>query len=119
MPHNVSSVNIKLLKDYVLEQKGIFLHPTNEDTEELLQFNKDGKLNLVPADQESEDDSLPDHKTHNLIVGTLRKPVELAHAALKQNAGMYLPKRQGEPWASHIVCLFVTDVTLLQCQDPL
>ena len=47
------SVNIKLLRDYVIEHKGIFIHPSNDDTSEILEFNKEGKLHLVSIDKGS------------------------------------------------------------------
>lgn len=35
------------MKDYVTEKKGIFLHPCNEDTDEVLRFDDKGVLKLV------------------------------------------------------------------------
>ena len=40
-----------------------------EDSEELLDFDKDGILHLVPIDE----NSTASHKTHNVICGTFRK----------------------------------------------
>ena len=71
-------------KDYVTEEKGIFLHPTNEDSDEVLNFNADGKLQLIPVDGDNEGNE-PDFKMHNLVTGTFRKAVEMAHSALKVN----------------------------------
>lgn len=35
------------MKDYVTEKKGLFLHPCNEDTDEVLKFDDKGVLKLV------------------------------------------------------------------------
>ena len=78
------------MKDYVTEKKGIFLHPCNEDTDEVLKFDDKGVLKLVKiapeevvADELAAESNAADegaavkdndrddfsHKTHNLIVG--------------------------------------------------
>ena len=70
MPKNVKADKIKLIKEYVTDQQGIFLHPTNEDSEEVLQFDKNGMLQLVPVEGDAEGEHPQDppcHKTHNLI----------------------------------------------------
>ena len=47
LPHNVKKDAITTLKDYVTEKKGLFLHPCNEDTDEVLKFDDKGVLRLV------------------------------------------------------------------------
>ena len=47
LPHNVNKDAITTLKDYVTEKKGLFLHPCNEDTDEVLKFDDKGVLRLV------------------------------------------------------------------------
>lgn len=47
LPHNVNKDAITTLKDYVTEKKGLFLHPCNEDTDEVLKFDDKGILRLV------------------------------------------------------------------------
>ena len=37
----------------MIEHKGIFIHPSNDDTSEILEFNKEGKLHLVSIDKGS------------------------------------------------------------------
>ena len=99
LPHNVNKDAITTLKDYVTEKKGLFLHPCNEDTDEVLKFDDKGVLRLVkiapeevvaddlaaetnaadegaaegqdPTDPAAKDNEQDDfsYKTHNLIVG--------------------------------------------------
>ena len=80
---NVS--NIKKVRDFVLESGNVFICPTAEDTTEILKFNENDKLELVSTegheDEElEEEDNHLAFKNHNMIVGCLRKAVEMGIA---------------------------------------
>ena len=50
------------------EHDGIFIHPTNDDSDEVLQFDEGGHLKLVPIDGgDGDEENSPCFKTHNLI----------------------------------------------------
>ena len=68
LPKNVRNNDIKKIKDYVTEHNGVFIHPTNEDSDEILQFDNNGNLKLVPIDGgDGDEENSPCFKTHNLI----------------------------------------------------
>ena len=74
--------NIKKIRDFVIEKGNIFICPSTEDTTEILKFNENDKLYLHSTDDDSgeegeEEDNHLAYKNHNLVVGSLRKAVEL------------------------------------------
>ena len=121
LPHNVKKDAITTLKDYVTEKKGIFLHPTNEDTDEVLKFDNKGILKLVKINPEEvggddlaaesnaadeggaegqattdpaakgEDQDDFSYKTHNLIVGTYLLSTFLLTTELHLNTILWSP----------------------------